>query len=233
MQLNIYKLPSIDHIELDTKNLIYENTRPNKLIKYGYTELEINFPDEKINSVLQNLPHDKKLEILEIVRGFNLSKPMIGDYDLIEELLYDLPKLMSSQKTGTNAIISITEDYSEISIQTIYYISSFYESSTLYFPYSAPIATNCKIYLILSNLKKDINIPKNILGKKEYLHTLNLNVDQEFINIYQCFASNLLEAKYLFNKKLTESEYYEELVVQQKERLKLWMETFGDKKATD
>lgn len=154
----------------------------------------------------------------------------------IHFIIKSLPKLLSSQTTGSNMIIQLFDLQTKTTAELIYYLSSIYNEAYLLKP-TVIFDLSDEKYLVLIGLKKPtvFKFPKN--DANLFLYSLGLdNIPDDIVTIIQCMNAHLMPKKYnkykqikeYLNIKVYEGATYQDMIKSQNTYTKKWLETFLD-----
>jgi hypothetical protein len=176
----------------------------------------------------------------------NLIFHKFSDAELTENvtvglLIGTISKLMTMQSVGANLVIQIFSCQSQVMIEIIWFLTSYYTDAYIYKPCVTSDLFDCR-YLILLGLKIEPNI-KNIASKAQattdnYISTFldrSIDIPSEFTTVFQCMNSELIPKK--FNSFLAISKYldtkvyegasYQELIQNQNSQVNQWINLFA------
>ncbi|AAV50652.1 putative FtsJ-like methyltransferase [Acanthamoeba castellanii mimivirus] len=160
----------------------------------------------------------------------------IDENALIQLIYNDLSSLFQMQIQGSNMILQLFNVQTQVTVQLIYLLSSYYTEAYLYKPESSSDLSDNK-YLILIGLrnKSTIDLPK--FPSNRYLLSLGVNdIPNNFTSVIQCMNSFVMPNKYetylkiinYLNTKVYEGATYQDLIKEQNKFTLDWINIFTE-----
>ena len=214
----------------------------------GTTKLSVLTNDPSLSEIedaYQKL-FKSKPKIAPVKTNANLVFQTYSQIDLDENawvhlLLADLPNLLSGQSKSSTMIIQMFGTYTQITVELIYYLSTFYQEAYLMKPQVVSNLSDEK-YLILQEFifEPKLKFPKQ--NPHTYLSHLNIGpIPDPFINVIQCMNSNLIPSKFTtyhqiktyLDSNVFEGIVYDEMIHKQNLHTDTWIDLFKQKKLED
>src|ERR1700733_14876259 len=163
----------------------------------------------------------------------NISSINLDENAYIQLILDELPKIVSSQKIGSNMILQIFNCMTNPFIELIYYLTSFYTESYIIKPITSSMLSDEK-YLVLLGSISDIKLDKIKKNKNKYLATLGLSIPNNISSIIQCMNADLMYKKSILYWKIKkyldnhiyEGPTYQDFINDQNKNSTIWLDIF-------
>lgn len=232
--LNIFGFIKSSQSILTSKSDTVEN------IVQIYSKITNTKNNHKINSINSDNQSKPNKSAKTSTSNATLIIDKYSDTDVDENayvsyLAKNISMLIDSQTSGSNMILQIFNIQTQIMVEMIYFISTFYAQSYLIKPQVSSDLSDSK-YLVLVDFlpgtqpKLDFkHVPENL-----YLGSIGIQVPESLVNVIQCLNSHIIPTKYAkyqtiktyLDSKIFEGATYQDLIQQQDKNISSWITNY-------
>lgn len=167
---------------------------------------------------------------------YKFSEPDVHENVSVHLLLTELSNFMNTQNKGGSMILQLFSLQTDIIVNIMYFIASYYENVYLFRPdIVSNLSTSC--YLVCSSLKQTVKLNNVKIPSDMFVHKLfkrPINIQSDFTTIIQCFNSEIVpqkintfyEIKKYLDSKVYEGVTYTEMLQHQDKNTDIWIKKY-------